>query len=320
MSACVSFLAERFAADRVQQQARGDAAVAGILLDQRARGEDRRTCAPRPSARRRTGRLQRRLEDRARARRRRQAGAGRRRSARSAAPMSSGTRDAVVDDDAAAARRPPAPALPAPARAPARAVRGTARRRARPRARRRASAPSSTWSWMSSMWNVPPPGWRAHQRARPPTRSARRPSRARAPTRRPALPFTARNALVIATAILFGSKPTTAPLRRMILYWASADRCSPRVLRSSLRASGCAVLGRMQVAGRAGDLHRVFSCLNLMVLGFPAPPLGPSPSPSSAGAVSRVPTRRRRPRRGPFARGFRKSLTNQNLLYLVFKC
>jgi hypothetical protein len=33
----------------------------------------------------------------------------------------------------------------------------------------------------------------------------------------PWLPLTARKALVIATEILAGSKPTTAPLRRMIL-------------------------------------------------------------------------------------------------------
>ena len=36
----------------------------------------------------------------------------------------------------------------------------------------------------------------------------------------PWLPFTARKALVIATAILAGSKPTTAPLRRITLYSA----------------------------------------------------------------------------------------------------
>jgi hypothetical protein len=34
----------------------------------------------------------------------------------------------------------------------------------------------------------------------------------------PWLPFTARKALVMATLILAGSKPTTAPLRRMTLY------------------------------------------------------------------------------------------------------
>ena len=65
-------------------------------------------------------------------------------------------------------------------RAPARAARGTARRRARPRARRRASAPSSTWSWMSSMWNVPPPGRGAAARATTASVSSSTVSRTRA--------------------------------------------------------------------------------------------------------------------------------------------
>ena len=43
----------------------------------------------------------------------------------------------------------------------------------------------------------------------------------------PWLPFTARNALVIATAILLGSKPTTAPLRRITLYSECAAGAAP---------------------------------------------------------------------------------------------
>ena len=66
------------------------------------------------------------------------------------------------------------------------------------------------------MWKVPPCGWR--RTSAPTTLSVRRAtsSRMRAEAA-PWLPFTARKALVIATEILAGSKPTTAPLRRMIL-------------------------------------------------------------------------------------------------------
>src|SRR5207302_9475430 len=40
-------------------------------------------------------------------------------------------------------------------------------------------------------------------------------------------PSTARNALVMATEIFAGSKPTTAPLRRISLYWENGDGCAP---------------------------------------------------------------------------------------------
>src|SRR5207253_2290786 len=75
---------------------------------------------------------------------------------------------------------------------------------------------SSTWSCTSSMWNVPPAGWRRMSDCT--TACVRACTLSRTPALAAAvLPCTARNALVIATAILSGSKPTTEPLRRMIL-------------------------------------------------------------------------------------------------------
>ncbi|MNC89384.1 hypothetical protein D3C83_53090 [compost metagenome] len=66
------------------------------------------------------------------------------------------------------------------------------------------------------MCTVPPCGWR---RTRAPTTDSVSPatrSRMRAEAA-PWLPFTARNAFVTATEIFPGSKPTTAPLRRITL-------------------------------------------------------------------------------------------------------
>ena len=104
-------------------------------------------------------------------------------------------------------------------RAPASASRDTARRRARLRARRRASARAR-----------PGPGFpRCGSRrlracassARATTASVRCVTSSRTRARAaPWPPLTARNALVIAMVILAGSKPTTEPLRRMILYCA----------------------------------------------------------------------------------------------------
>ncbi len=48
-------------------------------------------------------------------------------------------------------------------------------------------------------------------------------------------PFTARNALVMATLILAGSKPTTAPLRRMTLYSEYGLRAGAALLRQRRR-------------------------------------------------------------------------------------
>ena len=66
------------------------------------------------------------------------------------------------------------------------------------------------------MWYVPPVGWR---RTSAETTACVTPwTFSRTPALAAAVPpATARNALVTATAILSGSKPTTAPLRRMTL-------------------------------------------------------------------------------------------------------
>ena len=67
------------------------------------------------------------------------------------------------------------------------------------------------------MWKVPPCGWR--RISAPTTASVRLATSSRMRAEAAAwLPFTARNALVSATVILAGSKPTTAPLRRISLY------------------------------------------------------------------------------------------------------
>ncbi len=65
------------------------------------------------------------------------------------------------------------------------------------------------------MWKVPPPG---RERSSARTTDSVRPStvsRTLADAA-PWVPCTARNAFINATAILFGSNATTAPLRRMI--------------------------------------------------------------------------------------------------------
>jgi len=75
------------------------------------------------------------------------------------------------------------------------------------------------------MWKVPPCGWR---RISAPTAASVSPatsSRMRADAA-PCAPFTARNALVMATLILAGSKPTTAPFLRITLYSAYAPRAA----------------------------------------------------------------------------------------------
>jgi hypothetical protein len=65
------------------------------------------------------------------------------------------------------------------------------------------------------MWKVPPPG-RERSSART-TVSVRRSTVSRTlADAAPWVPCTARKAFISATAILLGSKPTTAPLRRMI--------------------------------------------------------------------------------------------------------
>src|SRR5690242_13323411 len=65
----------------------------------------------------------------------------------------------------------------------------------------------------------------------------------------PCPPLTARNALVIAIVILSGSKPTTAPLRRMTLKWVK--RGSAALPAASLAAP--AIVSRSVVAdGEAG--------------------------------------------------------------------
>ena len=73
---------------------------------------------------------------------------------------------------------------------------------------------SSTWSCTSSMWNVPPFGWRRTSAATTLLVNASTSSRMRAETA-PWPPAMARKALVIATEILCGSNATTEPLRRM---------------------------------------------------------------------------------------------------------
>ena len=72
------------------------------------------------------------------------------------------------------------------------------------------------------MWNVPPAGWRRMRAPTTPSVSWVTSSRIRADPA-PGPPLTARNALVMATEILVGSNPTTAPLRRMILYCARSE-------------------------------------------------------------------------------------------------
>ena len=65
------------------------------------------------------------------------------------------------------------------------------------------------------MWKVPPPG---RERSRPRTTDSVRPSTVSRTLAEaaPCVPWTARNAFISATAILFGSNETTAPLRRRI--------------------------------------------------------------------------------------------------------
>src|SRR5947208_3412864 len=76
---------------------------------------------------------------------------------------------------------------------------------------------SSTWSWISSIWIAPPSGFRFIRAVTTTSVSCAVNSRTRADA---ALwpPLTARKALVTAMAIFDGSKPTTAPLRRITLY------------------------------------------------------------------------------------------------------
>jgi hypothetical protein len=65
----------------------------------------------------------------------------------------------------------------------------------------------------------------------------------------PCAPFTARNALVMATLILAGSKPTTAPFLRITLYSEYGLRAAAAVVRQ---------LGRGRATRRGvvlSDLH-----------------------------------------------------------------
>ncbi len=70
------------------------------------------------------------------------------------------------------------------------------------------------------MWIAPPSGLRFISAETTPSVSRVTSSRTRADAA-PWPPLTARNALVIAMVILAGSKPTTAPLRRITLYCAN---------------------------------------------------------------------------------------------------
>src|SRR3989304_5178162 len=75
---------------------------------------------------------------------------------------------------------------------------------------------------MSSMWKVPPAGRRRTRAFTTLSASEATSSRILAEAA-PWPPLTARNALVSATEIFDGSKPTTAPLRRITLYWENGD-------------------------------------------------------------------------------------------------
>ena len=212
-------LAEHLQAERVEQQARGDIAVGRILLDQRARRRAPATCALPPSARRRRGRA-------------------------ASLPGSVCALDIAAE--------------PSHAVSTSAAIFATSSGRATPfsttlMTRRCAStAPSLRLTLLRTLlralFAVKHVGARdvvlagAHQceldlvlDVLDVKRAARRLAAherlnhrvgqprdllAHARRRRALPPFTARNALVIATEILAGSKPTTAPLRRMILYSA----------------------------------------------------------------------------------------------------
>src|SRR5664279_2023374 len=132
-------------------------------------------------------------------------------------------------------------------------------------------------------------------------------------------PLTARNALVTAMAIFDGSKATTAPLRRMTLYCAKRG--------SALAASGelispdsivCVVVE--DGVAEEGATCIDYSPVEISFL-FDPPRLPLKMRSSSAGAAFRLPALQAPGAAlGHFTEAFRKSLWNQNLLYLVFKC
>src|SRR5512141_1489113 len=76
------------------------------------------------------------------------------------------------------------------------------------------------------MWIAPPSGLRFIRAATTTSVSLATSSRTRADAA-PWPPLTARNALVMAIEIFAGSKPTTAPLRRMVLYCARRGSAPP---------------------------------------------------------------------------------------------
>src|SRR5271155_244324 len=171
------------------------------------------------------------------------------------------------------------------------------------------------------MWIAPPSGLRRISAATTASVSCAVSSRTRADA---ALwpPLTARNALVTAIAIFDGSKATTAPLRRMTLYWSSRG--------SVLTASGelaSAAVG-LCVGTRDGATAELATCMVRLLaksysfsVRYPAC-AGEAPihGSSSPGAGLRNSAHRRPWHAAAFFLRFRISLTNQNLLYLVFKC
>src|SRR6185295_8063663 len=114
----------------------------------------------------------------------------------------------------------------------------------------------------------------------------------------PCPPLTARKALVTAIAIFDGSNATTAPLRRITLYWAS---------RGALFAASVALVSpgiRLRCAGEDGVAAELATCMECypveIILWFlvPRASLG-SVKPVQRWAGSRRPIRRHRPRRRP---------------------
>ena len=173
-------------------------------------------------------------------------------------------------------------------------------------------------------------GLALHQRRDDGVGELRRPARARAREAAPWPPLTARNALVIAIVIFDGSKPTTAPLRRITLYCAKRGSAPlmtglPGSPTRRSRGGTCEGLGgeRWRVAWmfllvescRCDGFRRHFAA---SVGTFAQRPgrarvsegwrLGPAPGGAPPAACGSRPG------------ASRILLLNQNLLYLVFKC
>src|SRR6185437_13944622 len=142
------------------------------------------------------------------------------------------------------------------------------------------------------MWIAPPSGLRFISAATTTSVSFAVSSRTRADAA-PCPPLTARKALVTAIAIFEGSNATTAPLRRITLYWAS---------RGSLFAAGVALASpgiRLRCAvedGVAAELATCIECspVRSYVLGLPALRLA-LVGHVRRSAAFRLPIRRRRP-------------------------